>query len=268
MAYERRFVLSSEKSKLGMVLRVLGLSLFAVVFITAGSIACKKKTAAQETAQTEQVAGVKEGLNDFEGVVKVGFKKYLYIPAFQGFDIVVQGQVDSGDASTLVGKEVRGKGQFSPQRPSLLIADSIDVKEPEGGWRNVFTRSEEAVLDDYLDLKQREEYKVLEGLAYDKKESWEGKEKGKVFGKLLKGTVTEGGQQKEINQIVVLDKKNNQVGVIVVDNFSDFARYYMTKLGIFDSFWFYVTVKETVDWRTRQATDQLFHADVLYCGLF
>jgi hypothetical protein len=268
MAYKRRFVSSGEKSKLRVILRVLGWSLFAVVFITAGSIGCKKKTAAQEPAQTEQVAGVKEGLNDFAGVVKVGFKKYLYIPAFQGFDIVAPGQVDSGDASTLVGKEVRGKGEFSPQRPSLLIANSIDLKEPEGGWRNVFTRSEEVVLDDYLDLKRREEFQVLDGLAYDKKESWEGKEKGKVFGKLLKGMVTEEGQQKEVYQIVVLDKKNNQVGVIVVDSFSDFARYYLTKLGIFENFWFYVTVKETVDWKTRQAADQLFHADVLYCGLF
>lgn len=268
MACERMFVSSEEKNKLGMILRLLGVSLLAIIFITSGSIGCKKKTAAPEPAQTEQVAGVKEGLNDFEGVVKVGFKKYLYIPAFQGFDIVAQGQIDSGDASTLVGKEVRGKGEFSPQRPSLLIANSIDLKEPEGGWRNVFTRSEEVVLDDCLDLKQREEVRVLEGLAYDKKESWEGKEKGKVFGKLLTGTITEEGQQKEVNQIVVLDKKNNQVGVIVVDSFSDFARYYMTKLGIFENFWFYVTVKETVDWKTRQATDQLFHADVLYCGLF
>ncbi len=268
MAYERRFVSSNEKSKLGMTLRVLGLSLFAIMFITAGSTACKKKTGPQEPVQTERVAGVKEGLNDFAGVVKVGFKKYVYIPAFQGFDIVAQGQVDSGDASTLVGKEVRGKGQFSPLRPSLLIANSIDVKEPESGWRNVFTRSEEVVLDDYLDLKQREEFQVMEGLAYDKKESWEGKEKGKVFGKLQKGIVTEEGQQKEVYEIVVLDNKNNQVGVIVVDSFSDFARYYLTKLGIFENFWFYITVKETVDWKTRQATDQLFHADVLYCGLF
>lgn len=124
------------------------------------------------------------------------------------------------------------------------------------------------MLDDYLDLRARDEYQSLKDVAYDKPESWEGKGKAKVFGKLVKETVAEGGQQKEVSKIIILDKENKAVGNVVVDSMTDFAQYYLKKLRLFDNLWFYVTIKDTVDWKTRRVTDDLFHADALYCGLF
>jgi hypothetical protein len=265
----RAFISNEEKSSAEKTVRLLGLSLFVIWLAVGGSISCKKKAAAPEAAAQEKKGfEIKEGLNDFEGVVKVAFGKYLYIPAVQGFDVIVQGQIESGDTSMLVGKEVRGKGVFTPDKPSLLVADSIEVKEGAKGWKTVFTRSGEAVLDDYINLRARDEFQTLNDVAYDKSESWEGKCKVKVFGKLVQETVTEGGQQKEVTKIIILDKENKGVGNVIVDRMTDFAQYYLKKMRLFDNLWFYMTIKDTVAWKTRRVTNDLFHADVLYCGLF
>ncbi|MBU1338330.1 MAG: hypothetical protein KKD56_04595 [Acidobacteria bacterium] len=49
---------------------------------------------------------------------------------------------------------------------------------------------------------------------------------------------------------------------------TDFADYYIKKLRLFNEFWCYLNVKETVDWGTRRRTRELFHADLLFAGLF
>ena len=259
MAY-RKLVSTEEKSNPEKVTRILGLSLLVFLLVFAGSIVCKKSG--------EEGLEIKEGIIEFEGVAKVIVGKYLFVPEVSGFDIIIQGQIESGDPSTLVDKEVRGEGEFSPDRPSVLVANSIDVKESERNWRNVFTRTEEVVLDDYFDLKARDEFKVLSNLSYDKMDVWEAVEKVKIFGRLEKETVTEGEEQKDIYRIVVLDEKDMEVGKIIIDSFTDYAQYYMEKLSLFDNLWFYINVKETVDWSVRRKTRELFHADVLFCGIF
>lgn len=251
---------TERKRNLEKITRVLFLSILASLLVMAGSPACKK--GAEEEADSQ------EGVIEFEGVAKVGVGKYLYIPEAQGFDIVIQGQVESGDASILVDKEVRGKGEFSPERPSVLVANSIDVKESGRNWRNVFTKTEDVVLDDYLEKKTREEYETLKDLLFDKKEGWEGKEKAKVYGSLFKETVTEGEEQKEVYKILVLNDKNQELGTILVDNLADSALFYTKKLRLFERFWFYLTIKDTVEWRIRSRTSELFHADVVFAGLF
>jgi len=148
------------------------------------------------------------------------------------------------------------------------MANSIDIKESEEEWRNVFTRSEEVVLEDYIDLKARDEFEVLKDLSYDEKKGWEGKEKVKIYGRLEKKTVTEAGEQKEIYNIVVFDEKDKELGKIVIDSFTDFALYYVRKLRLFDKLWLYITIKDTVDWNIRRRTKELFHADLIFTGLY
>lgn len=251
---------TERKRNLEKITRVLFLSILASLLVMAGSSACKRGS---EEEVVSQEAGI-----EFEGVAKVGVGKYLYVPEAQGFDIIIQGQVESGDASILVDKEVRGQGEFSPERPSILAANTIDVKESGRNWRNVFTRTEDVVLDGYLELKIRDEYEVLTDLSFDKKEGWEGKEKGKIYGSLFKETVTEGEEQKEIYKIVVLNEENQEIGTILVDNLADSALFYTKKLRLFERFWFYLTIKDTVEWSIRSQTSELFHADVLFAGLF
>jgi hypothetical protein len=255
------------KSKQEKIIRTLSFSLLALLFVIGGSISCKKE-AGEEMALGEEGHLAKEGIISFEGVVNVGFGKYLFIPEVSGFDIIVQGTIESGDVSTLVGQEIKGNGAFSPETPSILIANDIEVKESGKGWQNIFTRTEEFVIDDYLDLEARDEFQVLENLAYNKKEGWEGKEMAKIYGKLETETVTEGEEEKENFWIVILDEKNNEVGKIIVDSFTDFSQYYIRKLRFFDKLWFYITIKDTVEWRVRRRTRELFHADVLFNGLF
>ena len=263
-----RISVSTEgKNKQEKIVLTLGFSLLALLLVIGGSISCKKK-AGEEMALGEEGLVAKEGIILFEGVVNVGIGKYLFIPEASGFDIIVQGPLESGDVSTLVGKEVKGRGAFSPEKPSILIANDIEVKESERDWRNVFTRTEEFVIDDYLDLEAREKFKVLKNLSFEKKEGWEGIERAKIYGKLEMETVTEGEEEKEIFRIIVLDAKDNEVGKIIVDNFTDFSQYYIKKLKFFDKLWFYFTVKDTVEWRVRRSTRELFHADVLFSGLF
>lgn len=251
---------SVGKFNLEKFIRVLSLGVLAFLLVMAGSVACKKEAAEQTDTQKDII--------EFEGIAKVGIGKYLFVPEVQGFDIVVQGQIDSSDTSMLVDKEIRGVGEFSPERPSILIADRIDVKESGRNWRNVFTRTEDVVLDDYFDIHTRDEFATLEGISFDKKESWEGKGKGKVYGRLVKETVTEGEEQVDKYMIVVLNEEDAEVGQVLVDSISDSALYYVRKLRYFEKFWFYLDIKDTVEWKTRVSTSDLFHADVLFSGLF
>lgn len=251
---------TERKRNLEKITRVLFLSILASLLVIAGSPACKKSV--------EEEVDSQEAVIDFEGVAKVGVGKYLFVPEAQGFDIVIQGQVESGDASILVDKEVRGQGEFSPERPSILVANTIDVKESGRNWRNVFTKTEDVVLDDYLETKIRDEYEMMTDLSFDKREGWEGKERAKIYGRLFKETVTEGEEEKEVYKIVVLNEQNQEIGTVLVDNISDSALFYTKKLRLFEKLWFYMTIKDTVAWRTRSRTSELFHADVLFAGLF
>jgi len=260
------FILIEGKKKFRLICRVVGLSLLVILFLTTGNISCKKE--AEEGAVGDEVTVVKAGMNEFEGVVKVSVGKYFFIPGAKGIDMILQGESEAGDASSLVDKEVRVRGEFSPESPSILVVDSIDVKEEDTDWRNIFTRTEEAVLDDYVDSKVREEFEVLKDLDYKEKEGWEGKGKVKIYGKLEKTTITEGEEEKDVHNIIVLDEKENEVGKVIVDSITDYAQYYLKKLRLFDKFWFYADLKETVEWGTRRTTRELFHADVVFAGLF
>ena len=263
----KRLISNETKVKLEKSSLILAVSALAFLLVAGGDLACKKK--AEEIAPEEEAATVaKEGRIKFEGEVKVAVGKYVFIPKLEGFDIVIQGPLEAGDTQTLINKEVRGEGEILAENPSILVADSLEIKESEEEWRNVFTRSEEVTLDDYLGLKARGEFEVLKDLSYDKKKGWEGKEKVKIYGRLDKKTVTEGEEQKDIYSIVVLNDKGKELGTILIDNLTDVAQYYIKKLRLFDKFWLYIAIKDTVDWKIRRKTKELFHADLLFAGLY
>lgn len=212
---------------------------------------------AQESPPSEtQKEPAEAGVMEFEGTVSLGWGKYFYLPAATGYDVVVQGKIQGQDASFLTDKEVRVKGSVVEGEPSVLVADSIEVKNASGQYETVFTRTEEFAIDDYIDTQARAEFAPLTGLAYNKNEDWEGKGMVKVHGQLVENT------------IVLRDDKGRETGKILVDNISDFATYYVKKLRLFDDFWFYINIKETVDWSSRRRTRELFHADVLFAGLY
>ena len=246
-----------QTTQLIKISRILGLVLIAFMLV-AGPIACKK--AAEATAEDEGLA-VKEGVIEFEGEVKVAEGKYLYVPQVRGFDLVVQGELTSGTLSDLVGKVIKGEGTFLPERPSVLAVDEVQLQNEAEGYDVVFTRTEEVILDDYLDVSSRDGFEMLEELAYNKVEGWEGKEQAKVFGQLQ---VQEDGTAK----ILITDDRGRDVGTILVDNMTNFARYYVEKLNLFTKFWFYMNIGESVDWSSRRRSRELFHADVLFAGLY
>jgi hypothetical protein len=186
--------------------------------------------------------------------------KYVFLPEASGFDIVIQGNLDSGDIGNLVDKEVRGEGDISPDIPSILVVNTLEVKGDAGDWTNIFTRTEEPVLEDFLDLNDREEFVALADLSYDKKDIWEQNVKAKVFGKLEKND--------DGDKIVVFDDEGKEIGRVLVDSYTDFCQFYLGKLRHFDNFWFYLNVKETVEWNQRRRTREMFNADVVFAGLF
>jgi len=245
------------------------LSLIAAAAMLAAGPACKQAAQPAATAESEQTAaaeaaaaGIQEGLNDVAGSVKIGLGKYFYVPTVQGFDIAVMGQVDGGDASGLVGKEVRVKGEFNREKPNLLIAQAIDVKENEIQWKNAYTTADKAVPPDYFDQKTRGDYSALRITNINKSEDWEGKGKGKVLGKLIAGANNQG------SAIAIVDDKGKEIGKIIVDSATEFANYYIKKLRLFDTFWFYFNIKESVDKKLRPRNKELFHADVVFAGLY
>ncbi len=251
----RLLIPSNGRSVLNRAPVFLGITFLAFLLVI-GTIACGKT---EESTEEEELT-LKEGIIEFEGTVKVAVGRYVFVPEARGFDIIVQGDFEGGTEG-LVGKEVKIAGEYSPERPSVLIALTIDVKNASGGWMNIFTRSEDVTFAGWISQQGRDEiFPALGDLAYNKNEGWEGKEKAKVFGKL-----EQSGDQLNV---VVLGDKNNEAGRIIVDNFDDLADFYIKKLRLFDKFWFYLDVKETVDWQTRRRTRELFHADVLFAGLY
>jgi hypothetical protein len=237
---------------------IFGVAFLGLLLITAGNIACKKQSG-EEVAEEEGVT-IKEGVIEFEGVVKVAHGNYVYIPEAQGFDILIQGTIETGDTTSLVDKEVKGTGMFSPEHPSILVADNVEMKDEMGGYRTVFTKTEDVVMEGFIDVSTRHEFLSLVNPSHDKKDDWEGKGRIKVYGKLE--------EEGESFKIAVLNERGNQVGKVVIDDFSDYAHYYVKKLRLFGEFWFYLNVKDTVDWSTRRNTREMFNADVLFTGLF
>lgn len=244
-----------------MIIRFTLLSLLAL--IVAGPGLTFSQEIAQPANEQESVTPP-GGVNEYEGTVKVGLGKYFYLPSAKGFDILVQGKVEGQDAGVLVGKEVRVKGALFKDDPSVFVADSIEIKEA-GQYRNVFTRTGEITLEDHLSARDRQAFQVLKITSADKNEEWEGKGKVKVQGVLAKGKTTEG---KEVDTIILSDDKGKEVGRILIDSETDFALYYIKKLTLFDQFWFYINVKNTVDAKVRKKTRELFHADLLFAGLY
>ena len=254
----------AHKSKIG---RALGFSVLVVGLIIFGSSACKK--AAEETgvpAQGAEAAApgpqgtvLQEGVNDVGGTVKSALGKYFYISQLPGFDIVANGPIEGGDATALLGKDVKMKVVFNRESPSLLVAQSIDIQEGQA-LKNVFNKADAAIPGDYFAQKNRSDYPRLNITAINKSADWEGKGKGKVYGKLIPG-----GQG---NEISILDSAGKEIAKVIVDNISEFANYDVKKLRLFDTFWFYLNIKESVDPKLRAKNKEIFHADVVFAGLY
>ena len=254
-----------ENTKRARALGIAGVCALTLAIVFAGGLACKKgaDNAAGQAAQ-EKMTTIQEGLNEFQGTVKVASTKYLYIPEIQGMDVLVQGM---SDLASLEGKAVKVVGDFNRERPSLLVANTIEAQE-NGGYQSVFTRTEEPDFSDYVDLKDRAAYPALKIVNVNKTDAWEGKTLGKVFGKLQKQTVTEGGASKDTYRVAVNDDNGKLAGYVILDQFSDYSVYYLKKLRFFDSFWFYLKIKSTVEAKTRVKTKDLFNADAACIGLF
>jgi hypothetical protein len=246
-----------QTNKSDKVSRFIGVVLLAFLLVSFGSVACQR---AGEGEAGEDAAGELDGGMSFAGTVDTVVGKYVFLPEASGFDVIIQGDMDSGTLEDLIGKEVRGEGDISADMPSILVANTLEVKGAAGDWNSVFTRTEEPVLEDYLDLDDRGEYSALPDLSYDKKDLWEQNEKVKVYGFLER---SDSG-----DKITVLDEEGKEIGKVLVDSYTDFCRFYLEKLGNFDKFWFYLNVKETVDWSQRRRTREMFHADVVFAGLF
>lgn len=233
--------------------KILRMSLFCLIFATAaiGIIIAQENT--QSKAQEQ--AGVVPA-TEFEGTATLGLGKYFYLPAARGYDIYIQGTIQGQDATFLNGKEVRVKGSMYKDEPSVFVADSIEIKDSTGQYQAVFTRTEEANLENHLHTQARGGFPALTITKIDKSDEWEGKGKAKVHGKLVG------------NSIVVSDDKGKEVGKILVDSTTELAKYYVQKLNLFDKFWFYLNIKDTVDLKVRRKTRELFHADILFAGLY
>ncbi len=180
------------RSKSQMIIRLTFLSLLSLTVAVAGM--GSPQEAAQSSAQEQEVAPG-GGVNEYEGIVKVGLGSYFYLPAAKGFDIYVQGKIEGQDASILAGMEVKVKGALLKEDPSVFVAESIEIKEA-GGYRSIFTRTEEAVLKDHISVRDRQGFPVLTIASADKSQEWEGKGKVKIYGELTK-IKTEDGEESD-----------------------------------------------------------------------
>jgi hypothetical protein len=242
------------------------LSIIAILMILAGGMACKKVAEPgakpEAAAAGEAVTTIKEGVNELSGTVKSALGKYFYISEQAGFDFAAEGPIDNADAAALLNKTVRVKAVFNRETPSLLVAQSIEIKESDIQYKSVFTKADAAVPADYFSQKTRAEYAALAISNINKSEDWEGKGKGKLEGKPI---VAADGK---ITGISILGGDGKEVGKVVVGGVSEFANYYIKKLRLFDSFWFYLNIKDSVAKNLRAKNKELFHADIVFTGLY
>jgi hypothetical protein len=215
----------------------------------AGGVACQKKAAEGQAAEVEKT------VSEFDGTVRTALGRYMYLSTAQGFDIVLPGF----DAATLVGKDVKIKGNLLLEHPPVFLADSVELKDASGAGSNVYTRSQEFQAEDFVEIKSRETVQALAITGIAKPEEWENKGQVKIYGKLQKGDVT---------YIVLSDSKGKETAKIIVDSITTYANYYLEKLKLFDEFWFSLNIKDSVDRKVRTRTKEIFHADVIGVGLF
>jgi len=223
---------------------ILILSL-AILAGLAGTMACQKKAAEGQAAE------VQKAVTEFEGTVRAALGRYMYLSTAQGFDIVLPGL----DAATLMGKTIKVKGNLLLDHPPVFLADSVET----GPGVSTYTRSQEFQSEDFVEFKAREGVPALAITGVAKAEEWEGKDQGKVYGKLQKG---------DVNYIVLSDDKGKETAKIIVDSITTYSSYYLQKLRLFDKFWFYLKIKDSVDKKIRPRTKEIFHADVVGVGLF
>ncbi len=247
--------------------KFVGLSLVALLVLTS-AVACGKK-AAEPAAVEGEVAETTEsglaiviGLNTVDGTVKNAKGNYFFMDEVPGFDVVVTGPVEGGDAAALIGKPVRVKGLFNKDLPNLLVAQSIEIKEGEQQYRSVYTSTDASAPQDFFNQKTREDYPALAPTKFDKSEAWEGKGKGKVYGILIPAA---SGSNALIS---VLGADDKEIGKIIVDSQSSYAAFYSEKLQLFNKTWFYLNIKDSVDKKLRAKSKEMFHADVVFIGLY
>jgi len=154
-----------------------------------------------------------------------------------------------------MGKTIKIKGNLLLDHPPIFLADSVET----GPGVSAYTRTQEFRAEDFVEMKAREAVPALAITGVTKAEEWEGKGQGKVFGKLQKGNV---------NYIVLSDDKGKEMAKIIVDSISTYADYYLQKLRLFDKFWFYLNIKDSVDKKVRPRSKEIFHADVVGVGLY
>jgi len=242
---------------------LIAVGALAALVLVFGGAACKKAeapAAGEKAAPVKEDSNLTEGVNDIAGTVKSALGKYFYVSQMPGYDIVAAGPIEGGDASALMGKDIRAKVVFNREFPGFLVAQSIDIKESETQYRSVFTSAEAAPPADVFAQKSRADYPALTITAITKSADWEGKGKGKVRGKLVAGT---DGQA-----ISVLNDENKEIGKVIIDSISEYANYYVKKLRLFDTYWFYLDIKDSVPANQRAKNKEMFHAAVAFTGLY
>ena len=202
----------------------------------------------------------------FEGTVKTAVGKYIYLPEAQGLDIIIAGNVEGG-VENLIGKQIKVVVTLIPDKANLAVANSIDLKEG-GGYHKVYSRVDEPDFSDYFPPSARDQYVALNITTINKSDEWQGKTNVKVYGLLQTSEAKQGTATVPVTHIVIQDKKGKEIARIIVNNITDYARFYLSKLRLFDRFWFYMNIKDQVDKKVTVKTKEIFSADVVFCGLY
>ena len=202
----------------------------------------------------------------FEGTVKTAVGKYIYLPEAKGLDIIIAGNIEGG-VENLVGKQVKVSVSLLPDKANLAIANSIELKDGNN-YRNIYTRSGEPDYSDYFPPSFRDQYVALNITNINKPDEWQGKTNVKVYGLLQTSEAKQGTATVPVTHIVIQDKKGKEIARIIVNNITDYARFYLSKLRLFDRFWFYMNIKDQVDKKVTVKTKEIFSADVVFCGLY
>ena len=146
---------------------------------------------------------------------------------------------------------IRVIGNPAPENKNLIIVDKIiekGVKTPL--YKRLLPADySDTILSDALD------YSKLTNIQYNKKAYWEQE-------RFNKARIT--GRINLAEKYIEVMEDERIVGKVLVDSLTDYTEFRIKELGQDQEYTFYILRGETVDWKVRKKTKELFHADIIY----
>lgn len=142
----------------------------------------------------------------------------------------------------------------APGNPGLRVVEKIIRTGADKKENPIYQRIYSVNYADSM-LPDKIEYNRITRMRYDTKSDWEQPryDKARLIGRI---NLAE-------KNIEVLDNEKI-IGKVLISDITDYAIFQLKKQGTQEPYMIYIKRRDTVDWKTRQKTKELFYADIVW----